>query len=145
MEKLFRRILYAVCIMFLFTGCQTFSGGRSSADAMRDAELIAEQRRTIAELEHTLISMGGVINELHAGVGNISIGIERSVERITTSMGRGTELTWLFGAIDEFVRDIIAENYRLNELQRISSETHHRNAQGKGRDVFGGGTAEGSD
>ena len=132
MEKLIRRILYAVFITLLLSGCASlrFSG---DADAVaRDALVIAEQQRRIAELEHIALDMGATIAELREGIGAVAGGLEYAVGVAIGGAERSRTIAELWGEIDSFVNSVIADHIRLRKLERRASRTHNGDAQGEG-------------
>jgi len=142
MKILFWRLFYALFIVLVFTGCQTVISGRPVDDAFRDAALIADQERTIAELRDSLERMGSVVTELHTGIGSVTDGLAGSIERIERSIERGAGLTDLFAEIDLFVRNVIAENERLRDLQFTTGAAYQGVARAVGRNVHGERKAE---
>ena len=106
-----RRILYAVIVALLFTGCCTNPGRVATAtDIWGDATLVAEQRAEIEQLRRDLNDMGGLVRD-------ISEGIVRITDELTDGLERSRSIEDIFREIDLFVRKLIEANRELGDLQ----------------------------
>jgi PBP1b-binding outer membrane lipoprotein LpoB len=105
-----RRIIYAVFITILFTGCATNNRTNVSDNSWNDATLVAEQRLIIEQQQQRFDNMGKIIDEVQSDLG-------RAVDKVIDGLDGNRDLKSQFAIIDQFVRSVIESKRRLEILQ----------------------------
>jgi len=108
-----KSFVFFIFMVLLIGGCNT-SPGRTGNDAWEDAAIIAEQR---AAIERQREYIGDLERAIQAGASNL-----RNAEERLGSLEQGNiEFKDWLQRVDDFVRAVIAEQRRLEQVQRANS------------------------
>jgi small-conductance mechanosensitive channel len=105
-------ILFVFMALFI-SGCNT-SPARTGTDTWEDATLVAEQRAVIERQREYISDLERVIQ---AGAGNL----RKAEERLGSLEQGNIEFKDWLQRVDEFVRAVIAEQRRLEQVQFANS------------------------